>query len=121
MHCIVEQQPGSQAVEPASASHQLSVELDSYAIIPSNTPFCDIVHVALSKLGYSATEAIGAKGTWVVELCVAETRESNSCIPLHAELREENQGGCLTSNVRNLLQVFLCFAAAFDKTVLYVS
>lgn len=36
---------------------------DSYAIMPSTTLFCDVVRTALLKLGYSATEAVGAKGS----------------------------------------------------------
>ncbi|KAI1289684.1 DNA-binding protein SATB2 [Halotydeus destructor] len=49
-----------------STVHQSSsgqvVEQNSFAIIPSSTPFVDIVRTALSRLGYSQTEAVGAKG-----------------------------------------------------------
>ena len=39
-----------------------SLEQDSFAIIPSSIPFVDLVKAALIKLGYSSSEAVGAKG-----------------------------------------------------------
>lgn len=56
VHCIVEQIPGPQAC----GQH---VELDSYAIIPSDTLFNDLVRTALGKLGYSTAQILGAKGS----------------------------------------------------------
>lgn len=55
VHCIVEQIPGPQAC----GQH---VELDSYAIVPCDTPFNDLVRTALGKLGYSTSQILGAKG-----------------------------------------------------------
>ena len=57
VHCIVEQIPGPQAC----GQH---VELDSYAIVPCETPFNDLVRTALGKLGYSTSQILGAKG-WI--------------------------------------------------------
>ncbi len=39
-----------------------SVELDTYAILPGSTLFNELVRTALVKIGYTASEAIGAKG-----------------------------------------------------------
>lgn len=55
VHCIVEQIPGPQAC----GQH---VELDSYAIVPCDTLFNDLVRTALGKLGYSTSQILGAKG-----------------------------------------------------------
>lgn len=55
VHCIVEQIPGPQAC----GQH---VELDSYAIVPCDTLFNDLVRTALGKLGYSTAQILGAKG-----------------------------------------------------------
>ncbi|KAL1476498.1 hypothetical protein MTO96_018486 [Rhipicephalus appendiculatus] len=47
---------------PQTDSQQPSVEVDSYAIVPSAALFADLVRTALTKLGYSPSEAICAKG-----------------------------------------------------------
>lgn len=57
VHCVVERVPS-----PQSESQQPSVEVDSYAIVPSAALFADLVRTALTKLGYSPSEAICAKG-----------------------------------------------------------
>lgn len=56
VHCIVEHIPGPQACGQY-------VELDSYAIIPQDTLFCELVRTALVKLGYSVSQVLGAKGS----------------------------------------------------------
>ncbi|KAG8193005.1 hypothetical protein JTE90_028125 [Oedothorax gibbosus] len=56
VHCIIEQVPGPQACGQY-------VELDSYAIIPCDTLFSDLVRTALGKLGYSVSQILGAKGS----------------------------------------------------------
>ncbi|XP_035205075.1 uncharacterized protein LOC118180028 isoform X2 [Stegodyphus dumicola] len=59
VHCIVEQvTPQGQSVDLSQAA----VDLDNYAIIPSNALFSEIVRTALNKLGYSSSEALAAKG-----------------------------------------------------------
>ncbi|CAL1267863.1 unnamed protein product [Larinioides sclopetarius] len=59
VHCIVEQvTPQGQSVNLSQAA----VDQDSFAIIPSNALFSEIVHTALSKLGYSSSAALTAKG-----------------------------------------------------------
>ena len=75
IHCVIEHaSPPSRPVTPPSAKSNVpcetNVELDTYAILPSNTLFSEIVRVALVKLGYTAAEAIGAKGrfTLITEL-----------------------------------------------------
>lgn len=44
-----------------------NIETDSYVIIPSATPFCDIVKTALQSLGYSIDIANTAKGTIIIK------------------------------------------------------
>ncbi|XP_035221528.1 uncharacterized protein LOC118194489 isoform X2 [Stegodyphus dumicola] len=56
VHCIIEQIPGPQACGQY-------VELDSYAIVPNDTLFSDLVRTALGKLGYSGAQIVGAKGS----------------------------------------------------------
>ncbi|GIY41293.1 DNA-binding protein SATB1, partial [Caerostris darwini] len=56
VHCIIEQIPGPQACGQY-------VELDSYAIVPGDTLFSDLVRTALAKLGYSGAQILGAKGS----------------------------------------------------------
>ncbi|GFT99095.1 DNA-binding protein SATB1 [Nephila pilipes] len=56
VHCIIEQIPGPQACGQY-------VELDSYAIVPNDTLFSDLVRTALGKLGYSGAQILGAKGS----------------------------------------------------------
>ena len=41
---------------------ETTVDLDTYAILPGTTLFCEVVRTALIKLGYTAAEAMGAKG-----------------------------------------------------------
>lgn len=61
VHCIVEQVPSPQNCDHASEM-QSSVELDSYAIVPSHTLFSELVRTALFKLGYATSDVLGAKG-----------------------------------------------------------
>ena len=75
IHCVIDHaSPANRPVTPPSAKSnapcETNVELDTYAILPSNTLFSEIVRVALVKLGYTAAEAIGAKGrfTSIVKL-----------------------------------------------------
>ncbi|XP_064652363.1 homeobox protein dve-1-like isoform X2 [Lineus longissimus] len=58
VHCLIETTASPQGFESGGGS----VELDSYAIIPNTTLFSEIVRTALIKLGYSPSEAMGAKG-----------------------------------------------------------
>ncbi|GFX05397.1 uncharacterized protein TNCV_1007191 [Trichonephila clavipes] len=61
VHCIVEQvTPQGQSVNLS----QSAVDQDNFAIIPSNALFSEIVHTALSKLGYSSSAALAAK-VWI--------------------------------------------------------
>ena len=76
IHCVVEQVGGSGGsngdVLPKLAhsgptpsltrTNGSSTELDTFAIVPGSTLFSDLVRAALVKIGYSATEALGAKG-----------------------------------------------------------
>jgi homeobox domain-containing protein len=66
LHCVVESVPS------LAASFQLdtrspwrrrpNIETDSYVIVPAATPFCDIVTIALQRLGYSSDISNTAKG-----------------------------------------------------------
>ncbi|KAI0219185.1 hypothetical protein LSAT2_029218 [Lamellibrachia satsuma] len=63
IHCIVEQTASPSGGKHLVASTEANVELDTYAILPSSALFSDIVRIALLKIGYSSSEAMGAKGT----------------------------------------------------------
>ncbi|GAB1602987.1 uncharacterized protein LOC115215778 [Argonauta hians] len=60
IHCIVEQMSGNSDFD--NCSKHTTIEMDSYAILPGSTPISELVQAALTKLGYSATDSIGAKG-----------------------------------------------------------
>lgn len=66
LHCVVESMPSLQAsFTPDARSpwrRRPNIETDSYVIIPAVTPFCDIVTIALQRLGYSADIANTARG-----------------------------------------------------------
>ena len=47
---------------PSSICQSSVIEQDSYAIMASDVLFVDLVRTALLKLGYTAAEAVGAKG-----------------------------------------------------------
>ena len=53
-----------QTAAPSGCKHgaETNIELDTYAILPSSALFSDIVRIALLKIGYSSSEAMGAKG-----------------------------------------------------------
>ncbi|XP_021365208.1 mucin-12-like [Mizuhopecten yessoensis] len=62
VHCIIEQTTGVVTFDTPECGSNSSVELDSYAILPSTTLFGEVVRTALIKLGYNPSEAISAKG-----------------------------------------------------------
>ena len=65
IHCIVEQVVVSGGGgEKAPPSTTTEVDMDTYAILPSSTLFNEIIRVAMTKLGYSVVEAMGAKGEY---------------------------------------------------------
>lgn len=72
LHCVVESVPSLQAsfqVDSRSPwRRRPNIEMDSYIIIPATTPFCDIVTIALQRLGYSSDISNTAKGRlgWVI-------------------------------------------------------
>ena len=60
IHCIIEHDYCAQENESPPGE-----PVDSYAILPGTTLFSEVVHNALLKIGYTATEAIGAKGEFL--------------------------------------------------------
>ncbi len=66
LHCVVESVPSLQASFTIDARspwrRRPNIETDSYVIIPAVTPFCDIVTIALQRLGYSSDIANTARG-----------------------------------------------------------
>lgn len=66
LHCVVESVPSLQASYTLDTRspwrRRPNIETDSYVIIPAVTPFCDIVSVALQRLGYSSDIANTARG-----------------------------------------------------------
>ena len=61
IHCLVEQETQERSGDVTS-NVTTTVICDSYAILPGSLLFTDIVRAALVKIGFSVTEAIGAKG-----------------------------------------------------------
>ncbi|XP_076361653.1 uncharacterized protein LOC143252813 isoform X3 [Tachypleus tridentatus] len=59
VHCVVEQVPSHFS---SSSNGSTVVEVDSYAIISTSTLFSELLQTAIVKLGYSASEGVGAKG-----------------------------------------------------------
>ncbi|XP_013784655.1 uncharacterized protein LOC106468724 [Limulus polyphemus] len=59
VHCVVEQAPSQFS---SSSNGSTVVEVDSYAIISTSTLFTELLQTAIVKLGYSASEGVGAKG-----------------------------------------------------------
>jgi len=70
LHCVVESVPSLQASFQVDARspwrRRPNIEMDSYIIIPATTPFCDIVTIALQRLGYSSDISNTAKGEFVM-------------------------------------------------------
>lgn len=66
LHCVVESVPSLQASYQLDARspwrRRPNIETDSYVIVPAATPFCDIVTIALQRLGYSSDISNTAKG-----------------------------------------------------------
>lgn len=75
LHCVVESVPSLQASFQLDARspwrRRPNIETDSYVIIPAVTPFCDIVTIALQRLGYSSDISNTAKGKSLVTGCDA--------------------------------------------------
>lgn len=74
VHCLIEQVQHTQNTSNSeghsnnrgsgSSHQQPTAEIDTYAIISASTPFNEIVKTALLKLGYTPSEASGAKGNF---------------------------------------------------------
>ncbi|KAL5014816.1 hypothetical protein ScPMuIL_009086 [Solemya velum] len=62
IHCIIEQTNGPLTFDQNAECTSTCVELDSYAILPGSTLIGEIVRAALMTLGYSANDAMNAKG-----------------------------------------------------------
>jgi hypothetical protein len=73
LHCVVESVPSLQASFQLDSRspwrRRPNIETDSYVIIPAATPFCDIVTIALQRLGYSSDISNTAKGKSHVTRC----------------------------------------------------
>ncbi|XP_063700487.1 homeobox protein dve-1 isoform X2 [Culicoides brevitarsis] len=71
LHCVVESIGSMNASILNEARHpwkrRPSIETDSYVIIPSQTPFSDIVTTALQRLGYSIDIMNTARGSIIVK------------------------------------------------------
>lgn len=69
LHCVVESVPSLQASFQLDSRspwrRRPNIETDSYVIVPAATPFCDIVTIALQRLGYSSDISNTAKGEWL--------------------------------------------------------
>lgn len=70
LHCVVESFPSLQASvsieNRTSWKRRSNIEIDSYVIIPSATPFSDIVKTAIQSLGYTPDIANTAKGNYTI-------------------------------------------------------
>jgi homeobox domain-containing protein len=73
LHCVVESVPSLQASFQLDSRspwrRRPNIETDSYVIIPAATPFCDIVTIALQRLGYSSDISNTAKGKSLFTRC----------------------------------------------------
>ncbi|KAK9758934.1 Ubiquitin-like oligomerization domain of SATB [Popillia japonica] len=70
VHCIVEaigSLEENRILQQAPWRRRPLIETDSYVIIPIGTPFHNLVHAALLRLGYSAESAAAAKGSIVIK------------------------------------------------------
>ena len=65
MHCIVEAVATVEEPRIQAWKRKPVVETDSYVIIPVNTAFHELVHVALHRLGYPRDSASAAKGQFL--------------------------------------------------------
>lgn len=68
--------PNVSGTSPQSAAGS-NVEQNSYAIIASTVLFADLLRTALTKLGYSASEAVGAKGKCTATAIATATATAN--------------------------------------------
>lgn len=78
LHCVVESVPSLQASFQLDARspwrRRPNIETDSYVIVPAATPFCDIVTIALQRLGYSSDISNTAKGECLDWRCICQQR-----------------------------------------------
>ncbi|XP_060537093.1 homeobox protein dve-1 [Cylas formicarius] len=84
VHCIVE---AISTLEENRYQHGVwrrrpMVETDTYVIIPTGTPFQNLVQAALYRLGYSSESAAAAKGSVIIKNWKALTFEQISDDPL---------------------------------------
>ena len=66
IHCVIERVSGP--------GNECTVDIDTYAILPGTTLFCEVIRSTLVKIGYPASDAVNAKGN--VLLSIARTIES---------------------------------------------
>ncbi|KAJ9590580.1 hypothetical protein L9F63_016349, partial [Diploptera punctata] len=67
VHCIVEAVSSVDEPRMQTWKKKPIVETDSFVIIPVNTAFQELVHVALHRLGYPRDSASAAKGSVVIK------------------------------------------------------
>uniref|UniRef100_A0A336MJB2 CSON000041 protein n=1 Tax=Culicoides sonorensis TaxID=179676 RepID=A0A336MJB2_CULSO len=71
LHCVVESVTSFQSSLINDSRNpwkrRPNIETDSYVIIPSTTPFCDIVTTALQRLGYSIDITNTARGAIIIK------------------------------------------------------
>lgn len=80
VHCIVE---GICSLEESRGWRRRPiVENDTYVIIPVSTPFHNIVHAALCRLGYPAESAAAARGSVLIRNWKALTFDQISDDPM---------------------------------------
>ncbi|XP_018578899.1 DNA-binding protein SATB1 isoform X2 [Anoplophora glabripennis] len=85
VHCIVEAIHTLDENRPMQHGvwrRRPMIEIDTYVIIPVATPFHNLVHAALLRLGYSAESAAAAKGSVLIKNWKALTFDQISDDPL---------------------------------------
>jgi hypothetical protein len=84
---VVESVPSLQASFQVDARspwrRRPNIEMDSYIIIPASTPFCDIVTIALQRLGYSSDISNTAKGIYCTIVLNAKSSREGHSFDLH--------------------------------------
>jgi len=53
----------------SEARNTESSSRDSYVVVPGNTPFSDLVHIVLSRIGFTSVDALAAKGQFTCLRC----------------------------------------------------
>jgi len=60
IHFVLDDGPVAEASDTSAATKSTR---DSYVVVPGNALFTDLVHIVLSRIGFTTVDALAAKGT----------------------------------------------------------